>query len=91
MATTVKKLKFSDGSVYIGEVNFESGPDGVFPANELSKSLQNIGVELRRFKTGTPARVDSRTTAKPGQPIKFAFDVEKIHVFDKETEMTICN
>ena len=37
------------------------------------------------------ARVDPRTTARPGQAIKFAFDVEKIHVFDKETELTICN
>ena len=37
------------------------------------------------------ARVDSRTKARPGDPIKFAFDVDKIHVFDKETEVTICN
>jgi len=37
------------------------------------------------------ARVDSRTTARPGDTVKFAFDVEKIHVFDKETEQTICN
>ncbi len=37
------------------------------------------------------ARVDSRTTARPGDSIKFAIDVEKIHVFDKETEKTICN
>ena len=37
------------------------------------------------------ARVDSRTTARPGDTVKFAFDVEKIHVFDKETEQTITN
>ena len=37
------------------------------------------------------ARVDSRTTARPGDKVKFAFDVEKIHVFDKETEQTITN
>ena len=37
------------------------------------------------------ARVDSRTTARPGDKVKFAFDVEKIHVFDKETEKTITN
>lgn len=49
------------GKVIIGEVAFESGPDGVFPANELSQSLQNIGVELRRFKTGTPARINIKT------------------------------
>jgi len=37
------------------------------------------------------ARVDSRTNARPGDAIKFAFDIDKIHVFDKETEVTICN
>jgi multiple sugar transport system ATP-binding protein len=37
------------------------------------------------------ARVDSRTTARPGDKVKFAFDVEKIHVFDKETEKVITN
>ena len=46
------------GKVIIGEVSYESGPDGVFPANDLSKSLLDIGVELRRFKTGTPARIN---------------------------------
>ena len=37
------------------------------------------------------ARVDPRTTARPGDTIKFALDVEKIHVFDKETELVITN
>lgn len=48
---------FLGGRVYIGEVNYESGPDGMFPATELSKSLKALGIPLRRFKTGTPARV----------------------------------
>jgi tRNA uridine 5-carboxymethylaminomethyl modification enzyme len=48
---------FLGGRIYVGEVNFASGPDGTFPANELSKSLKKLGVPLRRFKTGTPARV----------------------------------
>ena len=48
---------FLGGRVYIGEVNYESGPDGNFPATELSKCLKNMGLPLRRFKTGTPARV----------------------------------
>lgn len=47
------------GKVIIGEISYESGPDGVFPANDLSQSLLNIGVELRRFKTGTPARINA--------------------------------
>ena len=49
------------GKVIIGEVSYESGPDGVFPANELSKSLEKMGIKLRRFKTGTPARINIKT------------------------------
>lgn len=48
---------FLGGRVYIGEVNYESGPDGNFPAVLLAESLKNLGLPLRRFKTGTPARV----------------------------------
>ena len=48
---------FLGGRVYIGEVNYESGPDGNFPATELAKCLKQMGLPLRRFKTGTPARV----------------------------------
>ncbi|MBO4734594.1 MAG: tRNA uridine-5-carboxymethylaminomethyl(34) synthesis enzyme MnmG, partial [Clostridia bacterium] len=48
---------FLGGRVYIGEVNYESGPDGNFPATELAKCLKALGLPLRRFKTGTPARV----------------------------------
>lgn len=47
------------GKVIIGDVSYESGPDGVFPSNDLSQSLLDIGVELRRFKTGTPARINA--------------------------------
>ena len=49
------------GKIYIGEVNFESGPDGVFPANKLSECLKKIDINLVRFKTGTPARVNKRS------------------------------
>ena len=49
------------GRIYIGEKNFESGPDGVFPANKLSECLKKLGIKLVRFKTGTPARVNKRT------------------------------
>ncbi len=49
------------GKIYIGETNFESGPDGVFPANKLSEALKRLGIKLVRFKTGTPARVNKRT------------------------------
>ncbi|MCI2112376.1 MAG: tRNA uridine-5-carboxymethylaminomethyl(34) synthesis enzyme MnmG [Ruminococcus sp.] len=45
------------GLIFVGEVSYESGPDGIFPATELGKSLKNLRLPLRRFKTGTPARV----------------------------------
>lgn len=48
---------FLGGKVYIGEVNYESGPDGNFPATELAKCLKEMNLPLMRFKTGTPARV----------------------------------
>ncbi|MBO5020510.1 MAG: tRNA uridine-5-carboxymethylaminomethyl(34) synthesis enzyme MnmG, partial [Clostridia bacterium] len=48
---------FLGGRIYVGEVNYESGPDGAFPATMLSESLKKLNIPLRRFKTGTPARV----------------------------------
>ncbi|MDY6058973.1 MAG: tRNA uridine-5-carboxymethylaminomethyl(34) synthesis enzyme MnmG [Candidatus Fimenecus sp.] len=52
---------FLGGKIYIGEVSYESGPDGMFPATELSNSLKKLGLPLRRFKTGTPSRVNRRS------------------------------
>ena len=49
------------GKVLIGDYERESGPDGTFPANSLSESLASLGVTLRRFKTGTPARIHGDT------------------------------
>ena len=49
------------GKIFIGETSFESGPDGVFPANKLSEALKREGVELVRFKTGTPARINKNS------------------------------
>ena len=47
--------------IVYGQVNYESGPNGLRSANKLSSSLLEHGVELMRFKTGTPARIDART------------------------------
>ena len=52
---------FLGGRVYIGDVSYSSGPDGMFPANELSKALYKLNIPLRRFKTGTPSRVNRRS------------------------------
>lgn len=49
------------GRVIIGEIDYSSGPNGLFPANELSENLMRLGISLRRFKTGTPVRVNRRS------------------------------
>ena len=76
------------GKIFIGESSFESGPDGVFPANKLSESLKRMGINLIRFKTGTPARVNknsidfSKMEIQEGDDeiVPFSFDskIEKI-------------
>ena len=52
---------FLGGRVYIGDVSYSSGPDGMFPANEFSAALYKLNIPLRRFKTGTPSRVNRRS------------------------------
>ena len=66
------------GKIYIGEVCFESGPDGVFPANKLSECLNELGIELLRFKTGTPARINKNS---------IDFSKMEIQDGDKDIEM----
>ncbi len=62
---------FLGGRVYIGEVSYESGPDGMFPATELSESLKKFNIPLRRFKTGTPSRVNRQSVDFSKMEIQF--------------------
>lgn len=66
------------GKIHIGEVSFESGPDGVFPSVELSNCLKDLGIELLRFKTGTPARINKNS---------IDFSKMEIQNGDKDIEM----
>ena len=76
---------FLGGRIYVGEVNYSAGPDGSFPANRLAQSLKKLGVPLRRFKTGTPARVArdsidfSELEVQEGdeQTVPFSYSTEK--------------
>ena len=69
------------GKIFIGEVNYESGPGGYSPSKLLSDSLKRLGIELRRFKTGSPARVHrdsidfSKMDIQPGdeEVVPFSF------------------
>ncbi|WP_305829064.1 tRNA uridine-5-carboxymethylaminomethyl(34) synthesis enzyme MnmG [Alkaliphilus sp. B6464] len=75
------------GRVYIGEVNYESGPNGLFPAMYLSERLKELGCNMRRFKTGTPARIHRDTIDFSKMDIQkwdeevipFSFMNEEIH------------
>ena len=74
------------GRIFIGEVNYESGPDGTFPATFLGQSLKDLGLPLRRFKTGTPARVlrssidFSELEKQSGDvpPVPFSYDTKDL-------------
>ena len=82
------------GRIYIGETSFESGPDGVFPSVKLSDVLKRLGIDLVRFKTGTPARVNknsidfSKMEIQEGDkyPEAFSFEDE----IKEETEQLPC-
>lgn len=75
---------FLGGRIYVGEVNYPSGPDGSFPATQLAEALNKLEIPLRRFKTGTPARVArdsidfSVLEVQPGdeQTVPFSFSTE---------------
>ena len=75
---------FLRGTIYVGEYKAVSGPDGMHAALALSDSLRALGVPLRRFKTGTPARVDRRSIdfsklePQPGDDpiVPFSFDTD---------------
>ncbi|MDO4287637.1 MAG: tRNA uridine-5-carboxymethylaminomethyl(34) synthesis enzyme MnmG [Eubacterium sp.] len=72
------------GRIFIGDVQYDSGPNGLFPAMQLSDSLREAGIDLQRFKTGTPARVDSKTVDYSKMEIQHGD--EKITPFSFETE-----
>ena len=70
------------GKIHIGEVNYESGPDGVAASKKLSDVLKKLGINIVRFKTGTPARINKNTIdfskmeIQPGDPNVEAFSLE---------------
>ena len=75
---------FLGGRVYVGDVSYESGPDGMFPATALATALKKLGLPLRRFKTGTPSRVNARSLdfdkmeVQPGddRTVPFSFETD---------------
>ncbi|MBQ3905125.1 MAG: FAD-dependent oxidoreductase, partial [Eubacterium sp.] len=76
---------FLGGRVYIGDVSYESGPDGMFPANELSKALKRLESPLRRFKTGTPSRVNRKSVDLEGLEVQYGDEHTVPFSFETET------
>lgn len=60
-AAVIATGTYLGGVIHVGEVSYESGPDATLPAKFLTDSLRNLGIEIRRFKTGTPSRVHKRS------------------------------
>lgn len=73
------------GKIFIGETSYEGGPDGMFAASELSASLLKLGIKLRRFKTGTPCRINISTIDTnelerqhgDDDPVPFSFETRR--------------
>ena len=74
------------GKIFIGEVSYESGPDGVFPANKLSECLKKLGIEIVRFKTGTPARVNKNSIDFSKMEIQNGDDEIEMFSFENDTK-----
>lgn len=85
-AVVIATGTYLGGRIYIGDVSFESGPDGIFAATQLGASLKELGLSVRRFKTGTPARVlkssidFSELEVQHGDvpPVPFSYDTEDL-------------
>ena len=87
------------GKIFIGETSFESGPDGVAAANDLSDVLRRLGIEIQRFKTGTPARINrnsidfSKMEIQEGENdiVAFSFDDKNINMDQVPCWLTYTN
>lgn len=81
------------GKIIIGDTAFSSGPDGIFPADRLSDCLEKMGIKLLRLKTGTPARINSRSIDFSKMQIQYGDDTITPFSFENqslETEQVVC-
>ena len=87
------------GKIFIGETSYESGPDGVAAANHLSDVLKKLGIEIQRFKTGTPARINknsidfSKMEIQEGEnnTVPFSFEDKNINMEQVPCWLTYTN
>ena len=96
-AVVIATGTFLESEIFIGDKVFSSGPDGMLPAKGLSSALRGLGVQLYRFKTGTPARVHRRSIdlsslevqEGEGEPIPYSVRTEKKDV--SEVNLVPCH
>lgn len=87
------------GRVFIGQVSYESGPNGLAPSIELTEQLKKHGLRMRRFKTGTPARIDRKTLnfsdmeEQPGDEeiVPFSFMNDELNIDQESCWLTYTN
>ncbi len=92
-AVIVATGTYLEGKIIVGETSYSGGPDGMFPSRGLSESLEKMGVEIMRFKTGTPSRVHARSLdyskmevqEGDGEIVPFSFETE-----EKQTNKVRC-
>ena len=88
---------YLESAIFVGDVSYEAGPDGFLPAKGLSASLEEIGVKLLRFKTGTPARIKRESIdfsvleEQPGDDFILPYSSLHSEDFFKEFEQISCH
>ena len=88
---------YLESAIFVGDVSYEAGPDGFLPAKGLSASLEEIGVKLLRFKTGTPARIKRETIdfsaleEQPGDDLILPYSSLHSEDFFQDLNQTSCH
>lgn len=96
-AAVIATGTYLEGTVFVGNVSYDAGPDGLLPAKGLSASLIKEGISLRRFKTGTPARVNRRSIdfsqieEQKGEEQSIPFSALTDENYLSGTEQTCCH
>ncbi len=86
-AAVITTGTYLNGKIHIGELNYSSGPDNVLPSTMLTDCLKKLGISMRRFKTGTPARVHRRSIDFSVMEMQEGDEVITPFVFDSKTEL----
>ena len=84
-AAIVATGTFLGGRIFIGDINYEGGPDGMHAATELQKSLVSLGLSLHRFKTGTPARIHRKSVDFSALEVQHGDDPVEPMSFENES------